>query len=351
MAFGSDRRNRPASRCAVLFGGTGFVGGFFARYLVDNGHFEKVYLVDRQPVTALSNAWRQAQLTHHPGLSVVVADVREPIDWMPPEPVTLVANFVALPAGYDRDTQAQYDTNLRGAEQVCAWATRARCRRMIFLSSASPYGLASQGGAEDALPMPVTPCGASKLVAEYIHRLWQAEQPSRRLVIARPARVFGPGGTDDISWLVRAVVQGYFCYPGNRQVTLSGLYVRELCAALWWALERPARVGDDVILFNASLASASTLADYVEAIQGAAGRRRRVATLPGHLLVAMATLAELAARPFGTAPAFGSACLRRLAVATENHPAWLIAQGYPFQYSLASAFVDWRALCPEEWEG
>lgn len=30
-----------APGCAVLFGGTGFIGGCFARFLVDGGHFQR----------------------------------------------------------------------------------------------------------------------------------------------------------------------------------------------------------------------------------------------------------------------------------------------------------------------
>ena len=351
MVTGSEQRGRPASRCAVLFGGTGFIGGFFARFLIDNGHFDKVYLIDRQPVTAIAHPWRRAQLSNHPALSLVVADVRQPIDWMPSEAVTLVANFAAVHREPGHQPEAYYDTNLRGAEQVCAWAARAGCRRLIFTSSISPYGPGPETREESSLPVPATPYGGSKLVAEYIHRLWQAEQPSRRLVIARPGVVFGPGEEGNVSRLVRAVLGGYFCYLGNRDMRKAGIYVRELCAALWWALERPARAGEEVILFNASLAPVPTLGDYVAAIQAVTGRRRWVPALPYRMVLAAGSAIDLAARPLGISHPFSPVRIRKLTAANDIRPAWLLAQGYPFRYTLTSALADWRALCPEEWEG
>ncbi|MFZ5655233.1 MAG: NAD-dependent epimerase/dehydratase family protein [Pseudomonadota bacterium] len=347
--MGDEAQSRPASRCAVLFGGTGFIGGFFARFLVDNGHFAKVYLIDRTPVTEIANPWRRAQLTNHPALSVVIADVREPIDWMPPEPVTLVANFAAVHREPGHQPREYYDTNLRGAEQVCAWAARAGCRRMIFTSSISLYGAGPETRDESSLPVPATPYGGSKLAAEYIHRLWQAAQPSRRLVIARPGVVFGPGEEGNVTRLVRAVLGGWFCYFGNRAVRKAGIYVRELCDALWWALERPARADEPVALFNASLSPVPTLGDYVEAIQVVAGRRRWVPELPGGAVLAAGRLLDLAARPLGIEHPFSPVRLRKLIAANDIAPAWLLAQGYPFRYTLTRALADWRALCPQEW--
>lgn len=344
-----EGQSRSASRCAVLFGGTGFIGGFFARFLVDNRHFERVYLVDRIPVTDIESPWRRAQLTNHPGLSVVVADVRQPIDWMPPEPVTLVANFAAVHREPGHQPREYYDTNLRGAEQVCGWTARAGCRRMIFTSSISPYGPGPGTRDESSLPVPATPYGGSKLAAEYIHRLWQAAQPSRRLVIARPGVVFGPGEQGNVSRLVRAVLGGRFCYFGNRNLHKAGIYVRELCEALWWTLERPARTGEPVALFNASLAPVPRLGDYVEAIQLVAGRRRWIPDLPYGAVLAAGRILDAVARPLGMEHPFSPVRIRKLAAANDVVPGWLLAQGYPFRYNLVSAMADWQALCPEEW--
>lgn len=335
--------------CAVLFGGTGFIGGFFARFLVDGGHFRKVYLVDRQPVAAIASPWRRRQLSGDPAIECIAADVREPFAWVPPEPVALIGNFAAVHREPGHADAEYYDTNVRGAEQVCAWAARVGCTHMVFTSSISPYGPGTSRRDERSLPVPTTAYGGSKLVAEYIHRAWQAGDSQRRLVIARPGVVFGPGEGGNVSRLVRAVLGRYFFYAGNRGTRKAGIYVRELCAALWWALERQAATGEAVILFNATLYPAPALADYVAAICAVAGVERRVPSLPHGLLLTAGWLLDLVARPLGIAHPFSPVRIRKLVAANDIVPGYLRAHDYPFRYTLETALADWRATCPEEW--
>jgi nucleoside-diphosphate-sugar epimerase len=338
-----------APGCAVLFGGTGFIGGFFARFLVDGGHFRKVYLVDRQPVAAITSAWRRRQLSGDPAIECIAADVREPLAWVPPEPVALIGNFAAVHREPGHADAEYYDTNVRGAEQVCAWAARVGCTHMVFTSSISPYGPGTSRRDEQSLPVPATAYGGSKLVAEYIHRAWQAGDSKRRLVIARPGVVFGPGEGGNVSRLVRAVLGRYFFYAGNRGTRKAGIYVRELCAALWWGLERQDTTGEAVILFNATLYPAPALADYVAAICAVAGVERRVPSLPYGLLLTAGWLLDLVARPLGIAHPFSPVRIRKLVAANDIVPGYLRAHDYPFRYTLETALADWRATCPEEW--
>lgn len=212
-----------APGCAVLFGGTGFIGSFFARFLVDGGHFQRVYLVDRQPVTAIASAWRRAQLSGDPAIEWIDGDVRESLAWEPAEPVGLIGNFAAIHREPGHAEAEYYDTNLRGAEQFCAWAARVGCRRIVFTSSISPYGPGTSRCDEQSLPAPVTAYGGSKLVAEHIHRAWQAGDSRRHLVIARPGVVFGPGEGGNVSRLMRAVLGRYFFYTGNRDTCKAGI--------------------------------------------------------------------------------------------------------------------------------
>lgn len=337
--------------CAVLFGGTGFIGSFFARFLIDNGHFARVYVVDREPVEALASRWRRTQLTETPAIAFVAADVREPLTWTPPERVALIGNFAAVHREPGHADAEYYATNLRGAEHVCAWAARVGCTRIVFTSSIAPYGPAAAQRDEHSLPVPATAYGGSKLVAEHIHRTWQAGDPARRLVIVRPGVVFGPGEGGNVARLVRAVLGRYFFYMGNRATRKAGIYVRELCAALWWALERQAETGEGVILFNATLYPAPALADYVAGICAAAGIERRVPSLPYRMLLAAGWVLDLGARPLGIEHPFSPVRIRKLVAANDIVPGYLRAHSYPFRYTLATALADWRATCPEEWRG
>ena len=44
---------------AVIFGGTGFIGTFFANHLINNERYEKVYLYDYERVDAKDSIYRK----------------------------------------------------------------------------------------------------------------------------------------------------------------------------------------------------------------------------------------------------------------------------------------------------
>src|SRR5690606_31892986 len=102
----------------------------------------------------------------------VAGDVRRPIDWFPEEKVDLIANFAAVHREPGHEDYEYYETNLLGAENVCAWAERVGCNKLIFTSSIAPYGPSESPKNEGSLPVPVSAYGGSKLVAEQIHQKW-----------------------------------------------------------------------------------------------------------------------------------------------------------------------------------
>lgn len=77
-----------------------------------------------------------------------------------------------------------------------------------FTSSIAPYGAAEELKEETTLPMPNTPYGISKLVAEKIHQTWQAGGEGRQLTIVRPGVVFGRGENGNFTrlyWGIRGI--------------------------------------------------------------------------------------------------------------------------------------------------
>ena len=77
---------------------------------------------------------------------------------------------------------------------VIAFAEKHRIKKIVFTSSIAPYGAAEALKEETTIPMPNTPYGISKLVAEKIHVIWQSRKTDeRQLTIVRPGVVFGKG--------------------------------------------------------------------------------------------------------------------------------------------------------------
>ncbi|SDK05435.1 NAD-dependent epimerase/dehydratase family protein [Pseudomonas indica] len=337
--------------CAVVFGGAGFVGSFWARFLLDQKIVNKVYLYDLESAGQKSSAFRRALITSCSKLQVVIGDVRRSIDWVPEEPVELIANFAAIHREPGHEDFEYYETNLLGAENVCAWAEKVGCNRLIFTSSISPYGPSEAVKDERSLPVPATAYGGSKLAAEKIHQTWQAkDNANRRLVIVRPGVVFGPGEGGNVSRLIKAVLHRYFFYMGNRSTRKAGVYVKELCNAMWWVLQQQEAKGEHVSLFNMSMNPGPSIEDYVETVCKVAGVRRTVPAVPYPLLLTAAYAIDAIAKPLRISHPFSPVRIRKLVRSNNILPTYLVENGYPYQYTLESAFADWKQSCPEEWQ-
>lgn len=337
-------------KSAVIFGGSGFIGVFFAKQLLQHEGFGKVYLFDREQVADKSFPYRTCLVKEDSRIIEVKGDVRQPITWKPDEPVALIANLAAVHREPGHEDFEYYETNLLGAENVCAWADEVSCNELIFTSSISPYGPSEQQKDEYSLPVPVTAYGGSKLVAEKIHQTWLAgDKENRHLVIVRPGVVFGPGEGGNVSRLIKAVLKRYFFYMGNRGTRKAGTYVKELCAAMCWVLKRQKDQALHFSLFNMSMNPGPSIQEYVEAVCKVAGVKRMVPGIPYLLLLTAAYGIDLIARPLGIKHPFSPVRIRKLARSNNIHPGYLIEQGYPYQYTLESALADWKADCPEEW--
>lgn len=335
---------------SVIFGGTGFIGVFLAKHLLEKGQADKVYLFDQERMDRKASAYRKCLVATDSRLVVVYGDVRQPIDWAPEEPITLIANLAAVHREPGHEDFEYYETNLLGAENICNWAERIGCDKIIFTSSIAPYGPSEEMRDERSLPIPLTAYGGSKLTAEKIHQIWQARDAgNRRLVIARPGVVFGPGEGGNVSRLIKAVLHRYFFYMGNQNTRKAGTYIKELCNAMLWVLERQGRTGERVSLFNMSMNPGPSIKEYVDTVCQVAEVKRTVPGIPYPLLLTAAYVLDLVARPLGVKHPFSPVRIRKLVRSNNILPSYLAENGYQYQYTLETAFTDWKKECPEEW--
>ena len=328
--------------CAVIFGGSGFIGVFFAKQLLASGRAEKIYLYDREQVANKPFPYRTKLVQDDARIIEINGDVRQSITWQPEECVALTVNFAAIHREPGHEDFEYYETNLLGAENVCAWAERVGCNDIVFTSSISPYGPSEQQKTERSLPVPVTAYGGSKLVAEKIHQVWlAADKAQRHLVIVRPGVVFGPGEGGNVSRLIKAVINRYFFYMGNRDTRKAGTYVKELCYAIEWVLQRQKERSEHFTLFNMSMNPGPSIQEYVQTVCKVAGVKRNVLAIPYPVMLGCAYAIEVVARPLGIKHPFSPVRIRKLVRSNDIHPVYLVDNGYVYRFNLESAFAVW----------
>lgn len=340
--------NQLNNGTVVLFGGTGFIGTHVAMDCLREGLAERVILVDLNPprvepwTAPLQAALQTGQARF------VRGDVRQPIPESLLPKADLVFNLAAVHREPGHEPREYFETNLGGAEHVCAWAATVGCERIVFTSSIAPYGPCDEMKDETSLPVPDSAYGSSKLAAEKIHMAWQAGCPRRRLLILRPGVVFGPGEGGNVTRLIRSVMKGYFVYMGNRQTRKAGGYVKELCRAIRFGLDHQDRSEESVTLLNFSMDPPPTLESYVTAIGNAAGIRRSPAQLPRSLLLAASYPISAVAATLGIRQPITPVRVRKLFRSTSIDPRRLRDLGYQPRYTLEAALEDWKHDLPAD---
>lgn len=333
-----ERRSNPANYpWAVLFGGAGFIGRHLADVLLQRGIVEKVVIADIV----------EPQEVPH-GCVFVCTDVREPISpHISAVAPRLIVNLAAVHREPGHEPYEYFETNVSGAENVCRYADAVGCMTLAFTSSISVYGPTEVPKDERHLPVPVSPYGSSKLVAESIHRQWQVtNRAAKRLLVVRPGVIFGPGECGNVTRLVRSICRGYFAYCGNHHVRKAGGYVLELCNSLLWWLENM-EAGTD--MYNFSFDPTPRFDEFVATIADVAGRKTPTLSVPYKPMFAASHVAHRLSSLVGLSQPLHPLRVQKLTRSNHIVARALVENGYAPLYSLKTALEDWRRRQPSDW--
>lgn len=308
-----------------IIGGSGFIGTHLTNLLKEVFPTCIVYNLD-----IIEN--------NHDGKSIYInCDVRSDIHiGVPVTSEDVIFNFAAVHRTPGHPDQAYFETNIRGAENVCAFAEKCGIKKIVFTSSIAPYGAAEDLKTEETLPTPNTPYGISKLVAEKIHTIWQAKKSNeRQLTIVRPGVVFGKGENGNFTRLYWGIREGKFFYPGRKDTVKACIYVKELVRFMLYRLEHH---DEGVELYNCTFEPAYTIEQIVEIMKKATGMQRTVIKIPGGILMAVAGVGGLlGGKALGICPAR----VKKLMISTNICGKKLADSGYEFHYTFEEAIRDW----------
>lgn len=315
------------ARTAIILGGCGFFGTHLARFLSGDDRYARIVLADiRQPRELVDKA------------EYADVDVREEIDIPVDRNHQIeIYNFAAVHTTPGHEDWEYYWTNVAGATNACRFATRIGARFMVFTSTMSVYGPQEVEVDEQTVPRPVNAYGRSKLLAEKIHEDWQAAHKDNRLIVVRPAVIFGEGEHGNFTRLAALLRRGLFFYPGRRDTIKACAPVEELPRSLAFmaAFEEP------VITYIYAYPERTTTEVINKGFAEAGGFREPNIVLPEWLMLLGAVPFEILAK-LGIRNSINRTRIRKLMHSTNVYPRELEKRGWTFELPLVEALKRWR---------
>lgn len=327
----------------IIFGGSGFIGTHLIHMLNEiKAPDDKIY--DLDIVMPGEEGVVPGVVEKNEGVEYIRLDVRKPIDFsFTPTDRDIIFNLAAVHRTPGHPDKEYFETNMLGAENVCAFAEKHGIKKILFTSSIAPYGAAEELKSEDTLPTPNTPYGISKLVAEKIHQMWQVKDAKRELTIVRPGIVYGKGEHGNMTRLYKGMKGHYFMYTGRKDTIKACIYVKELVLFFKYRMMDNSFPGCDI--YNCTFEPAYNIEQICETIQKATNMKRFIPLIPGGLLMTAATiLGPIGGKKVGIHPDR----VKKLMVSTNICGKKLAGTDYKFHYSFLDTYRDWFKDCNEQ---
>jgi len=229
----------------LVLGGVGFIGRNLVKFLVENKVAQNIRVVDKVlPSTSfLGDAFAAAfdQVEFVQGSLTSVASIAK--SFTPPESGgkwNIVFNLAAE-TKYGQ-TEAVYQEKILDLSVKCGTeAAKVGVDRFIEISTAQVYEAGKKPSKEDGKLEPWTLLARYKLQAEEALR----KIPGLRLIIVRPAIVYGAGDLQGISpRIITAVAYKHLGekmqFLWSKEMKINTVHVRDAVRALWFVAEKGA---------------------------------------------------------------------------------------------------------------
>lgn len=318
------------SELGIVMGGSGFIGGHLLKHLVSTRRHTRLISIDIAPPPEKLE-----------GVEYIIADLCDELDTSLGAVGAVIYSLAAYrnyPGHPDRD---YYVNNIISSQRIIDLAEATGAQAIVFTSTMSVYGPGQEPKTEQSALNPVNPYGASKMIAETLHTGWLARNPECKLVICRPAVIFGYRDDGNYTRLARALERKIFVYAGRNDTIKSAGYVGDLVRSFTFALDHGARD----ILYNFAYPYAYTIKEIALAFHEVAGFSKPWSTMPVALLNMVAIPFELA-NAIGFKNSIHRQRIRKLYEDTHIVPEWLTENGFEFRTDLPKALRLWQQESP-----
>jgi nucleoside-diphosphate-sugar epimerase len=319
---------------ALVIGGSGFIGMHTLRALKRDGRYAKVVSVDiAEPTERIE------------GFDYVIHDCRQPLPTHLADAETEIYNLPALRTFPGHPDEEYFETNYGTSERIIDLAEAVGAKTIVFTSTMSVYATGDARKTEDSPIEPLNAYGASKVKGEALHKAWLAKSPEHRLVICRPAVIFGYRDNGNFTRLANGLRGRYFVFVGRKDTIKSAGYVTDLADTFLFALDKLDETGSREILYNFAYPERLTIDRIVGAFCQVGGYHKPRLVLPPWFLATVALPFE-ALNAIGLKNPIHRKRLTKLYESTNIVPKWLEDNHFPFRTDIVSALEEWKAESP-----
>lgn len=215
----------------IITGGSGFIGTHFSEKL---GNRISLNIDIEKPKTFNSNYQNINILDMH---SLINIDITSP------EKSTLI-HLAAVHFDFQK---GYYQTNVEGTRNILDFIEKNKIKNFVFFSSVAIYGNSENGKNENSEKKPINDYGKSKLQAENLIRQWHSENSFCRVIIVRPAVVFGEYNFGNVFNLIKQINSKIYAVVGDGKNIKSIAYSKNLVDSVLFALEN---INDNYYEYN-----------------------------------------------------------------------------------------------------
>lgn len=330
----------------AIFGGLGFVGVHLAEYIKNNFQETEILLFDIYSLSDICDY--RKKILDSSRISVHFCDVRKLINFKEHKDIDLIINLAAVHREPGHNHEEYFQTNIPGAKNICEWADMIDCKSIIFSSSIAPYGTKNNKVKdEETIPCPDSAYGSSKLAAEKIHEIWRSDDKEKKLLIVRPGVIYGPTEGGNVNRLLKILKYKFFIFTGNKDVRKAGIYIKELCHAIFWLHDKNHK--NETILANLTYWPCPSLFDYISEMTKTKNTKIFNINVPYKFIYFLSVLASPLSKIFSKLNFFHPVRIQKLRRGNHIKPQTLIDYKYKWKYNFSSSFDDWLKSCKEEW--
>lgn len=295
----------------LIVGGSGFIGSHLEKEL--SAH--KVINMDLvEPKFDALSIFKHGDIRNKNDIQSVLEEFN----------VDLIINLAAEHKDFGVEREEYFATNEHGMKNLLEAAGDKGINDIVFYSSVAVYGDNPVPSEESTQPNPSNDYGASKLAAEKVIESWVGADEMRKVLVIRPAVVYGERNTANVYRLIKQVDSGLYFNVGKADNIKSMAYVKNLVAATVFLAERMI-VGIDV--YNYADQPHMNVRQIGDTIASALGKRGPI-TLPYSLLYLAALPFDLLIRISGRDLPISTNRVRKLSTATQHLANKVLQAGY-----------------------